>query len=83
MEIDRATAIAQRQAELDIVVCGNDVDANRGLAQNIESAIGPCQRHDPHRGAGPNALPHFHQVKPPPSGHAFYETGQRKARKNP
>jgi hypothetical protein len=84
-EIDPAQAVAERQAGRDIVVCGDDVDANRRAAFAIESAVGPCIRHDPHWKAGPHALPHYHQKAPPPEGHAFYETGsrQRKARRQP
>ena len=84
-EIDEATAIAERQAGRDIVVCGDDVVANRRLVQAIESAVGLCKRHDPHRKAGEHALPHYQQDVPPPEGHAFYETGspQRKARAQP
>jgi hypothetical protein len=81
-EIDRATAIARRQGGLDVVVCGTDLKANRALAASIESAVGPCQRGVPHsRHAGPLALPHFQQVTPPPAGHTFYETENRKAKK--
>jgi hypothetical protein len=64
---------------------GNDVDANRRLATQIESAVGPCLRGVPHiKQAGPHALPHFQQqprIPPPPRGHAFYETARRKARR--
>src|SRR5437899_907923 len=82
-EIDFAAAVARRQAELDIVVCGADVEANRRLARAIESAVGPTTRPQaPHVKAGPWALPHFHQQTPPPEGHSFYETNnpQKKAR---
>jgi hypothetical protein len=65
------------------VVCGDDVAANRRLAGAIEAAVGVCQRSDPHRRAGPMALPHFQQDQPPPEGHTFYETANRKARKKP
>jgi hypothetical protein len=79
--IDFPTAVARRQAGLDVVVCGGDVAANRRLAGVIEAAVGACQRSDPHRRAGPLALPHFQQDLPPPEGHTFYETANRKARK--
>src|SRR5689334_12106161 len=81
-EIDLATAIARRQAGLDVVVCGDDVDANRALAGTLESSVGPCQRQDPHKKAGPCALPHFQQLTVLDGGHTFYETGnpRRKAR---
>ena len=83
-EIDMVTAIMRRQAGLDIVVCGDDVKANGRIAKQIEVAVGSYKAHIPHDEAGPHALPHFPQRKPPPKGHAFYETGnpQRKARKS-
>src|SRR5262245_14281598 len=76
-EIELAQAVARRQAGLDVVVCGSDVDANRELAKVIEAAVGPWQRDDPHSTAGPHALPHFHQESREPAGHLFYETGSR------
>lgn len=79
--IDLDAAVARRQAGLDVVVCGADVAANRRLAGAIEATVGACQRSDPHRRAGPLALPHFQQDEPPPDGHTFYETVNRKARK--
>jgi hypothetical protein len=86
-EIDLTTAIARRLAGSDVVVCGDDVNANRKLAYAIEAAVGPPTRPQmPHkRTAGPAALPHFQQQRQPPTGHTFYETDnpQRKARKNP
>lgn len=81
--IDFGAAVAHRQAGLDVVVCGEDAAANRRLAGAIEAAVGACQRSDPHRRAGPLALPHFQQDAPPPEGHTFYETANRKARKRP
>jgi hypothetical protein len=83
-EIDAAAAIARRGSGLDVVVCGSNLKANRALAASIESAVGPCQRGVPHtRYAGALALPHFQQVTPPPAGHTFYETENRKAKKKP
>lgn len=83
-EIDLATAIARRRSSLDVVVCGADHKANRALAASIESAVGSWQRGVPHtRHAGPLALPHFQQMTPPPTGHTFYETEHRKAKKKP
>jgi hypothetical protein len=79
--LDFSAAVTRRQAGLDVVVCGEDVTANRRLAGSIEAAVGACQRGDPHRRAGPLALPHFQQDTPPPEGHTFYETANRKARK--
>jgi hypothetical protein len=82
-EIDLDSAIARRVAEEDVVVRGADVKANSRLADAIESAVGPCFRSDPHRQAGPLALPHFQQDQAPPADHTFYETTNRKARKRP
>ncbi len=82
-EIDEATAIAQRQAGLNVVVCGDDIDANREVARRIEAAVGPYKRQRFHTQTGPRALPHFQPVRRPPAGHTFYETSQRKARKRP
>src|SRR5437870_3787795 len=59
-EIDFASAVARRQAEQDVVVCGDDVDANRALAAAIEQAVGPrTGPQKPHSKAGPRALPTF------------------------
>jgi len=83
-EIDFATAVARRQVGQDVVVCGDDLRANRAAALAIESAVGPAVRGQPHKqSAGPLALPHFQQATPPPGGHTFYETDKRKARKRP
>ena len=73
-EIDMAAAIARPQASLDIVVCGDDRKANRAVAQRIEAAVGPYESQDPHKRAGPHALPHFQPEPRPPDGHSFYET---------
>lgn len=84
-EIDFTTAVARRQAGENIVVCGNDLKANRALARAIEATVGPIGRPQiPHtKTAGPAALPHFQQRSAFPEGHSFYETGnpRRKARK--
>ncbi len=82
-EIDLATAIARRQAGQNVVVCGNSLKANRALAWKIETTVGEAKRQEPHKSAGPGALPHYQQAEPPPKGHTFYETAhpQRKARK--
>jgi hypothetical protein len=58
-EIDVAAAVARRRAGGDVVVCGDDHKANQRLAQQIEQAVGPCKRGDPHSEAGPKALPHY------------------------
>jgi hypothetical protein len=74
-EIDFDTAVARRQAELDVVVCGDDLKANRRQAEQIESAVGPFVRSAPHKqAAGPRALPHFQQQEEDHEGHTFYET---------
>lgn len=84
VEIDFAAAVARRQAGLDVLVRGEDGDANRRLAYQIEAAVGPPSRpQPPERRAGPLALPHFHQRSRDPKGHLFYETENRKARKRP
>jgi hypothetical protein len=84
-EIDFATAVARRRAGDNIVVCGDNLSANRALARAIEVAVGPVTKpHKPHyRKAGPAALPHFQQADPGHAGHSFYETDnpRRKARK--
>lgn len=82
-EIDEAAAIARRRAGENVVVCGDDLDANREAARSIEAAVGPWKRQRFHTNAGPQALPHFQQQRKPPDGHTFYETGARKARKRP
>jgi hypothetical protein len=83
-EIDFDAAVARRLAGGDVVVRGDDHEATRRLAQAIEVAVGPYKRGDPHRRtAGPFALPHYQQRHPPPTGHTFYETANRRARKKP
>jgi hypothetical protein len=82
-EIDFDTAVVRRRAGGNVVVRGPDVDANRRLAFSIESAVGTCVRGDPHRSAGPHALPHYQPKSRPPDGHTFYETPRRKARRSP
>jgi hypothetical protein len=84
-ELDFDAAVARRQTGQNVVVCGDDTDANRNQARQIEAAVGPCKRADPHvRHAGPHALPHYQQdeqTPPGPGGHTFYETARRKARR--
>ena len=82
-EIDLAKAIARRRGGQNVVVCGNDADANRRQAFAIEKAVGPCKRGAPHDLAGPQALPHYQPNPRPPDGHTFYETARRKARRRP
>lgn len=79
-EIDRDTALARRRAGENVVVCGDDLGANRNLAQEIEAAVGPYKRQAPHqRHAGAHALPHFQQQDQNHRGHTFYETPNRRA----
>jgi len=84
-EISPEEAVARRQTGEDVVVCGPDTDANRRLAEQIESRVGPYVRSAPHkRSAGPRALPHFQQQNPTVAGHTFYETTNlRAARRKP
>jgi hypothetical protein len=82
-QIDFDAAVARRRSGGDVVVCGEDTDANRRLARAIESAVGPCRRSEPHRSAGVQALPHYQPDPRPPAGHTFYETARRKARRSP
>ena len=82
--LDLAAAVARRRIGLDVVVCGSDGDANRRLAFQVESAVGPATRPQaPHRNAGPMSLPHLHQLNRSPDGHTFYETDRRKTKKRP
>jgi hypothetical protein len=85
-EIDFDAAVVRRRAGLDVVVCGDNLAANRTVAGSIEAAVGPrTGPQKPHPKAGPFALPHFHQVSRVPDGHCFYETDnpRKKARKKP
>lgn len=78
--ITQAEAEARRKAGEDVVVYGPNIDANRRLAQTIETnANGTVKRCTPHRSAGPRSLPHFQPDPRPPEGHTFYETPHRKA----
>ena len=80
--IDFGTAVAHRQAEKDVVVCGDDLKANRRQAEEIEAAVGPWVRSAPHKkSAGPCALPHFQQQDENHEGHTFYETPNLRAMK--
>jgi hypothetical protein len=80
IEIDLDAATALRRAGKNVVVCGDDLGANRGLARKIEVAVGPAVRGVPHRqSAGPRALPHFQQQDRAHEGHTFYETPNRRA----
>ncbi len=80
-EITEPQAIAERKAGRDVVVCGDDLTANRDLAKRIEQkANGSYRRCPPHASAGPNALPHYQPNPRGPQGHTFYETPNRKAK---
>jgi hypothetical protein len=79
-EIDVGAAVARRQAGENVVVCGNDLKANRRQAEQIEAAVGPYVRSAPHkRSAGSRALPHFQQQEESHEGHTFYETSNLRA----
>jgi hypothetical protein len=80
-EIEFEAAVERLRTGLNVVVCGDDVAANRRQAHAIEATVGPCKRGEPHDQAGPFALPHYQPDPRPPEGHAFYETARRKARK--
>jgi hypothetical protein len=74
--INQAQAIAIRQKDGNVVVCGPNKTTNSVLARDIEhAASGLWKRCKPHINAGPNALPHY---QPDPRGqtigHTFYET---------
>ena len=73
-------AEARRRIGEDVVVCGDNLAANRALAGLIErNANGVAKRCPPHLNAGRYALPHYQPDERPPSGHTFYETPHRKA----
>lgn len=81
-EIDFATAVVRRRAGANVVVCGNDLKANRRQAEQIEAAVGPYVRSAPHKQwAGPRALPHFQQQHESHEGHTFYETPNLRAQR--
>ncbi len=82
-EITEADAVLERRAGRDIVVCGGEHKANRALARKVEAQVGPYKEAPPHKYLGPYALPHFQPNPRPPEGHAFYETANLKAAKNP
>jgi hypothetical protein len=74
--ISQAQAVAIRQQDGNVVVCGPNKTANSITARDIEQAAsGYWRRCKPHLNAGPNALPHY---QPDPRGqtmgHTFYET---------
>jgi hypothetical protein len=81
-ELTPQEAADPRRQGKDIVVRGNDLEANRAQAKEIEALVGtPSRPQFPHASAGPRALPHFHQHSRSPEGHSFYETPKRKARR--
>lgn len=78
-EINETEAVGERQTQREVVVCGNDPDANNELAKRIEhAASGSYVRHGTHR---PNGLNHFQPLARPPAGHTFYETKNSRARR--
>ncbi len=88
-ELSVEEAVAHRKSGGNIVVRGGDKKENLRKAQEIEDAVGPWQRDQPHKNsAGAAALPHFHQHPDAegnrvPPGHTFYEVNKSKARKKP
>lgn len=81
-EIDEAGAIGIRKEGGDIVVCGDDTQANRAIAEKVEqAAVGLYRVEKPHKNAGLHALPHCQPAARPPAGHSFYESRHKKARK--
>jgi hypothetical protein len=83
-QITEDQAVTRRKAGADIVICGGSHAENSDLAKDIESRVGRWIRQPPHRSAaGKHALPHYQQHSPPPEGHSFYETDNRKAAVNP
>jgi hypothetical protein len=79
-EIDFASAVARRQTGKNVVVCSDNLKANRRQAELIEGAVGPVVRSVPHKDqAGPRALPHFQQQNQDHEGHTFYETSNLRA----
>lgn len=78
-ELIEQQSVLERQAGRDVVVCGDDADANSELAKRIENAAnGDYVRHGKHR---PLGLNHYQPLSRPPAGHTFYETKGSKARK--
>jgi hypothetical protein len=82
-ELTIEQAVDRRKAGQDIVVRGDDRKANSRLAEQIERAVGPgAFREPPHKAkAGKAALPHWQHDPDVLAGHSFYETGNRKARR--
>ena len=61
--ISQEQAIAVRQRDGNVVVCGPNKTANSVVARDIEAAAtGRWQRCKPHVNAGPNALPHYMSI---------------------
>jgi hypothetical protein len=81
--ITKEEAIERRKRGEDVVVCGNELSANKHLAKGIEGgAVGDLAKVKicpPHPNAGSKALPHCQPLDRPPEGHTFYETEKRKA----
>ncbi len=83
LPIDLQTAIEERKAGRDVVVCGDSRKANDKLAKHIEqTANGRSKQCPPHPSAGRHALPHYQPLDRPPAGHTFYETDRRKAKRS-
>jgi hypothetical protein len=83
-QIGEPNAVARRQANGDVVVCGADLTMNRAQARAIERQVSPAFVYDnAHTSTGPDALPHFQPAIRPPGGHTFFEgsTKRFKAKK--
>src|SRR5947209_15866246 len=68
-ELSYDAAVERRRQGEDVVVRGHNKTQNRRKAGAIEAEVGKAERHSPHPTAGPQALPHYQQVAPPPKGH--------------
>ena len=84
IKISQDEAVNERKNGNDVVVCGDELAANRRIAERIEHRacdVGQTARRcSPHRRSGRFALPH---LQPHPrlgrTGHTFYETPSRKS----
>lgn len=78
--LSQRAAEERRRNGLNVVVCGDDVAANIGLAAQIEhNANGRVMRSAAHVYLGRLALPHYQPDPRPPLGHTFYETPTKKS----
>ena len=61
VKITEIQAVARRKSGGDVVVCGDDIRANRVKALEIEDLVGPWVHHFKHR-LGPDSLPHYQPI---------------------